>query len=272
MEIRLESVTKAFEGRMVIDHICLTVKDNDFATLLGPSGCGKTTLLRMIAGLETPDSGRILFEIGGKGLRAMGTSMFLAISAATIDAVAGTAVAMVAHKDHGHGTRQLTALALLPEMLPNIVLVIGLMLFWNQLAKIIPLYNTLGIMVLSYSVLFLPYSVQYVQSALALMGSHLEEAGLVSGGNPSYVFLHVTLPLLKGPIATGWMMTCIISLRELVCASLIAPPNKLVVSTFIMREFEQGSVSTGMAMAFLCTVVTTIALLVLNRLMGREWL
>lgn len=211
-----------------------------------------------------------LFEIGGKGLRAMGTSMFLAISAATIDAVVGTAVAMVAHKDHGHGTRQLTALALLPEMLPNIVLVIGLMLFWNQLAKIIPLYNTLGIMVLSYSVLFLPYSVQYVQSALALMGSHLEEAGLVSGGNPSYVFLHVTLPLLKGPIATGWMMTCIISLRELVCASLIAPPNKLVVSTFIMREFEQGSVSTGMAMAFLCTVVTTIALLVLNRLMGRE--
>lgn len=211
-----------------------------------------------------------LFEIGGKGLRAMGTSIFLAISAATIDAVVGTAVAMVAHKDHGHGTRQLTALALLPEMLPNIVLVIGLMLFWNQLVKIIPLYNTLGIMVLSYSVLFLPYSVQYVQSALALMGSHLEEAGLVSGGNPSYVFLHVTLPLLKGPIATGWMMTCIISLRELVCASLIAPPNKLVVSTFIMREFEQGSVSTGMAMAFLCTVVTTIALLVLNRLMGRE--
>lgn len=62
MEIRMESVTKSFEGKMVIDHICLTVKDKDFTTLLGPSGCGKTTLLRMIAGLEIPDSGRILFD------------------------------------------------------------------------------------------------------------------------------------------------------------------------------------------------------------------
>ena len=66
------------------------------------------------------------------------------------------------------------------------------------------------------------------------------------------------------------MMTFIIAFRELVTASLIAPPNTLVVSTFIMREFEQGSVSVGMAMAVLCMLFTTAALVLLNLVLDRR--
>ena len=66
------------------------------------------------------------------------------------------------------------------------------------------------------------------------------------GGSPVYILRRITLPLIRQGIATGWMMTFIIAFRELVTASLIAPPNTLVVSTFIVREFEQGSVSVGM--------------------------
>lgn len=50
-------------------------------------------------------------------------------------------------------------------MLPGIVLVIGIMLFWNGIYRLIPLYNTIGIMVLAYVALYLPYTVQYVTSA-----------------------------------------------------------------------------------------------------------
>lgn len=50
----------------------------------------------------------------------------------------------------------------------------------------------------------------------------------------------------------------------------IAPPNTLVVSTYINREFEQGSVSSGCAMAVLCVLITTTALLVFNRLAGKQ--
>ena len=71
-------------------------------------------------------------------------------------------------------------------------------------------------------------------------------------------------------IPAGWMMIFIIAFRELVTASLIAPPNTLVVSTYINREFEQGSVSLGMAMAVLCVLLTTIALLVFNRVAERK--
>lgn len=58
-EIRLEKVTKRWGRFYGVDQLDLTIEDNSFITLLGPSGCGKTTILRMIAGLETPTSGRI---------------------------------------------------------------------------------------------------------------------------------------------------------------------------------------------------------------------
>ena len=59
MEIRLEQISKSFDKRQVIFPTTLTIQNGSFTTLLGPSGCGKTTLLRMIAGLETPDDGEI---------------------------------------------------------------------------------------------------------------------------------------------------------------------------------------------------------------------
>ena len=58
-EIKLEKVTKRWGNFYGVDNLDLTIDDNAFVTLLGPSGCGKTTILRMIAGLETPTSGRI---------------------------------------------------------------------------------------------------------------------------------------------------------------------------------------------------------------------
>lgn len=59
MEIRLQKITKTYDKKQVIYPTSLTITDGSFTTLLGPSGCGKTTLLRMIAGLETPCDGEI---------------------------------------------------------------------------------------------------------------------------------------------------------------------------------------------------------------------
>ncbi len=58
-EIKLTDVTKRWDKFYAVDHLDLDIEDNAFITLLGPSGCGKTTTLRMIAGLETPTSGKI---------------------------------------------------------------------------------------------------------------------------------------------------------------------------------------------------------------------
>jgi spermidine/putrescine transport system ATP-binding protein len=61
-EIRLEELTKAFDGVVAVDGIDLDMPPGEFFTMLGPSGCGKTTTLRMIAGFERPTSGRILLD------------------------------------------------------------------------------------------------------------------------------------------------------------------------------------------------------------------
>lgn len=52
--VRLEGITKAYGDHIIIPPLSLSIHDGEFLTLLGPSGCGKTTLLRMLAGLDTP--------------------------------------------------------------------------------------------------------------------------------------------------------------------------------------------------------------------------
>jgi putrescine transport system ATP-binding protein len=60
--LRIEGVAKKFGNFRAVDHVTLDIRAGEFFALLGPSGCGKTTLLRMLAGFETPDEGRILLN------------------------------------------------------------------------------------------------------------------------------------------------------------------------------------------------------------------
>lgn len=60
--LELDSVSKSFDGKQVLNQLNLEIGRNEFITLLGPSGCGKSTTLRIIGGFEKPDEGRVLFE------------------------------------------------------------------------------------------------------------------------------------------------------------------------------------------------------------------
>src|ERR1700733_12544306 len=60
--LRIEAVVKKFGAFRAVDRLSLDIRAGEFFALLGPSGCGKTTLLRMLAGFETPDEGRILLD------------------------------------------------------------------------------------------------------------------------------------------------------------------------------------------------------------------
>ncbi|KMZ53256.1 MULTISPECIES: ABC transporter ATP-binding protein [Lachnospiraceae] len=60
--IDIVNVSKSFGDNLVLDDLNLYIRENEFLTLLGPSGCGKTTLLRIIGGFESPDTGKVIFD------------------------------------------------------------------------------------------------------------------------------------------------------------------------------------------------------------------
>ena len=64
MSIKVHDLVKRYNGRTIIDHVSFDIAQGELISLLGPSGCGKTTTLRCIAGLETPEEGRI--ELDGQ--------------------------------------------------------------------------------------------------------------------------------------------------------------------------------------------------------------
>ena len=206
-----------------------------------------------------------LFTANPRAISALQNSLLIGLVTATLATILGVLCAtLIKHlKPKAAGIINVTGL--LPDMLPSIVFVIGIMIFWNRIHSFLPLYNTIWILIIAYVALFLPFTIQSVSSSYGQISESLVAAGRIFGGRPVYIFRRITLPLLFRGILVGWMMTFIIAFRELVTASIIAPPNTPVVSTFIMREFEQGSVSTGMAMAVISVIFTTGFLIVINR-------
>ncbi|MDR6936189.1 ATP-binding cassette domain-containing protein [Luteibacter sp. 3190] len=69
MHLRIDDLSKAWNGHTVLDDVSFSTAEDEFVCLLGPSGCGKTTLLRIVAGLTTPDAGRI--ALGGRDITAL---------------------------------------------------------------------------------------------------------------------------------------------------------------------------------------------------------
>ncbi|MBK9331063.1 MAG: ABC transporter ATP-binding protein [Ignavibacteria bacterium] len=67
--LRIENLTKKFDDHVVLSDINFNIGQGEFFSIVGPSGCGKTTLLRIIAGLEFPDSGKII--INGKDITSL---------------------------------------------------------------------------------------------------------------------------------------------------------------------------------------------------------
>ena len=153
---------------------------------------------------------------------------------------------------------------MLPNMVPGIVMVVGLILFWNSPYMPMSIYNTPIMVIVTYVVLFLPYTVQYVKSSLGQIDDSLVQAGSIFSGNYIYIFRKIILPLIIPGILAGWAMTFTISIRELVASLLVLPPSVETSATFIFAQFEQGEVSIGMAMAVVSVGLTTMCLLLRN--------
>lgn len=199
----------------------------------------------------------------GNGGIALFNSIMLATIAATLATVIGLWCVLIT-KHKSMLSRLIDFTSLLPNTVPGIIVVIGLILFWNNRYNILPIYNTIAILMVAYTVLYIPYAVQNIKNVERTLSPNLYEAAVISGSHGWTLFRTITLPLLKPGMISGWILIFCISMRELVASLMLRPPNTDTSSTFIYRQFEQGDSAQGMAMALMSIGITSVILIALE--------
>ncbi len=203
-------------------------------------------------------------------LKALGTSLGLGVAAALVTGLLGAVSAYAVVKTRVRGRGALDVLTILPNALPGIVVAVGLILAWNQPWLPVSPYNTSLILLLAYCCILLPQPVRYATAAFHQIGDNLEAAARVSGASPMTAFRRILLPLIAPGLLAAMLLVFAVATRELVASVVIAPVGVSTISTYIWRQFEQGSVGLGMAMALVTILITTAMPLIVLSLMGRR--
>ncbi|WP_026960256.1 ABC transporter permease [Aliagarivorans taiwanensis] len=205
-----------------------------------------------------------VFSRDGEALQALFTSLKLSFYSACLCALLGLWYAMVVVRQPGWVSRCIDFASLMSNTIPGIVVVFGLILFWNSPHNPLPVYNSEWMLILTYVALFIPYTVQYVKAALQQLATSLGQAAKICGASEWYGFRRITLPLLVPALMSGWMMSFVIGQRELVGSLMVKPPGIETSATFIFHEFDQGNASLAMAMALIVVGTTSLVLMAMK--------
>ena len=198
------------------------------------------------------------------GLRAALIASFsLALLAALLSTLIGAGCA--------RKSAALASLAVIPAATPAITMAVGFIRGWNApWTAWLPLYGSALIVGLFYAAQYLPYAVQYARAGLATIPPSFEWAARVHGASLGVTTRRIIAPLLWPHCLAGAILIFSIAFRELVGSTLMRPPGMQTVSTFILREFDQGSPATGMAMAAIAISVAILSVCCARWLVARK--
>ncbi|MBN9236159.1 MAG: iron ABC transporter permease [Mesorhizobium sp.] len=231
-----------------------------------------TALSRTISGGLAPDNLTLqnftnIWEDGAGALKALSLSLSLGVATALVTGLLGAIASYIVVKTKVRGRFVLDMLTVIPNALPGVVVAVGLILAWNQPWLPITPYNTSLILLLAYCCILLPQPVRYTTAAFHQIADNLEAAARVAGASSAVAFRRILLPLILPNLVASMLFVFAVATRELVASLLVAPVGVHTVASFIWRQFEQGSVGLGMAMAFVAIILTAlIPFLVLSAL------
>lgn len=218
------------------------------------------------------DNFSAIAENSAGGMKALINSLSLGLASALFTGLLGAVASYAVVKMRFRGRNFLDVLTVLPNSLPGVVVAVGLILAWNQPALLVSPYNTPLILLLAYCCLLLPQPIRYTTAAFHQIGDNLEAAARVCGANSFTTFRRIMLPLIAPSLITAMLLVFAVATRELVASVLVAPVGMQTISIFIWRQFEQGSVGLGMAMALIAIIITTfIPLILLTLLKGKKF-
>ncbi|MDR6666307.1 iron ABC transporter permease [Rhizobium sp. 1399] len=234
-----------------------------------------TALARTISGGLALDNVSLdnfmaVFGNSAGAVTALINSFSLGIGTALITGLIGVTAAYTVVKTKISGRMAIDVMTILPNALPGIVVAVGLILAWNMPGLPFTPYNTGLILLLAYCCILLPQPVRYTTAAFQQIGDNLEAAARVCGASGITAFRRILLPLVFPSLASSMLLVFALASRELVASVVVAPVGMQTIATFIWRQFEQGSIGLGMAMAFIAICITTLLPLILMGLMRRD--
>lgn len=213
-----------------------------------------------------------VFANSAGALTALSNSLLLGVATAAVTGLIGGLAAYTVVKTRARGRTLIDVMTVLPNALPGIVVAVGLILAWNMPGLPFTPYNTAFILLLAYCCIMLPQTARYATAAFMQIGDNLEAAARVSGATSARAFRRILLPLVFPSLASAMLLVFALASRELVSSIVVAPVGFQTIATFIWRQFEQGSVGLGMAMAFVTIVLTTLIPLAFLTLLRRSGL
>ncbi|MFQ5860470.1 MAG: ABC transporter permease [Dehalococcoidia bacterium] len=194
-------------------------------------------------------------------------SVYVSGLAAGVALAAGLPVAILTVRYPGWFSALLERMTYVGFALPGIVIALALVFFGANFAA--PLYQTLGLLIFAYLVLFLPAAVGAVRASLLQVSPRLEEAARSLGRSPFQVLATVTLPLVRSGILAGAALVFLLTMKELPATLILGPIGFKTLATSIWSAASEAFFAQAAAPALLLIVVSSIPLALLMLRQGR---
>ena len=201
---------------------------------------------------------------------AVANSFMFAGASACIAVALAVGIALIVVRKLLPFGRVLSLLAMVPFVIPGIVLAIG---FYAAYAPPpFALYNTALILILAFTTRFLPIAYANAEAAMRSLNPEMEDAARILGGSWFTTLRRVILPLLKGGLVASWLLVFIPATRELSTAIFLYGPDTRTMSVLLFDMSEEGRFEILAAFGLLLLLATITIVALGYRLVGRDFM
>lgn len=196
-------------------------------------------------------------------LQTVGNTALVTLVTACLTVLVALLIGWLTVRTRFKGKQLLDQLAFVSHGVPGVIMALALIWFWIQL-DLVPIYGTLWIIVLGFTVGFLTYGTRSMSAALLQIHAELEEAAYTSGASVLTTVRRVFVPLLLPALGGLWLWVALHAARFVTLPLMLQTgPDNTVLSVYLWRQWENGEVNlvaaVGLAMVVVMLVVTLAA-------------
>lgn len=162
----------------------------------------------------------------------------------------------------------LDTLAFLPHATPHILLAVALAYLALVHPNLLPIYNTMWIIVLAQAIAYVAYGTRTMNGAMIQIHQELEEVGKVSGASALTILRVIIVPLVRPAVLNAWLWIMLLSYREVTMALTLQGPGNMVVSTLVWQTWINGWVPQVGALGVIIILVMAVFVTAFRVLFG----